>query len=83
MLNVGDNVICKESLSDWYTIGKTYFIIEIKGRQVLINDNVGDSFWFDLLVSSFNDIFNIWRVFYSPNELRKLKLKELEFMQKV
>jgi hypothetical protein len=69
MLKVGDKLICKERLVDWYTIGRTYNII--------------NTFSFGLLKSTYNDIFFIWRFFYSPNELRKLKLKELEFMQKV
>ena len=83
MLKVGDKLICKERLVDWYTIGRTYNIINIEGEQISIKDNMDVSFSFGLLKSTYNDIFFIWRFFYSPNELRKLKLKELEFMQKV
>ena len=72
MLKVGDKLLCKKS-SECYKKyeGKCYTIskIDINYNLIQIDD------WFSLY---YDDIFYyIWYYFYTPQELRKMKLEKL------
>ena len=79
MLKVGDKLLCKKKYTS-YMRGKYYYVLKIsKGYNnnyvfiYLKNDNnIKD--WFNFTKKS---DYYIWNYFYTPKEIRRMKLKQL------
>ena len=70
-LKVGDKLLCKKddsSLNSFVYKGEYYIVNEVN-YWILINNL--DYF------TDINETYYIWNFFYTPQELRKLKLKQL------
>ena len=80
MLKVGDKLLCKKNSSeDWFIAGKCYPIVKIEtypdySSRIWVSYNNTNSDWFN---SNKNDNWCIWDQFYTPQEVRKMKLKQL------
>ena len=71
-IKVGDKLLCKKSYKyNSHIKGKYYTITKIKDN-VYVDLDYDD--WFSLYP---NNIWYIWNFFYTPQEVRKLKLKKL------
>lgn len=81
MLKVGDKLLGKKMAHDFYFnnfdkdfIKDDYIIVKIDGKTLNIcNDGINVCFSFDDQYYPY-----IWYYFYSPQEVRKLKLEELK-----
>lgn len=79
-MQIGDKLLCKQdyrfSSKEFYS-GQEYIIENILSKEEVYF--CIDGLWF---YSSYNNMsnamVNIWDYFYSPSELRKLKLKNLQ-----
>ena len=79
MLKVGDKLLCKITnffVDKYYTIK----IINKFDNSVIfrIKNENDDFFTFSL---NKNDNYYIWKYFYTPNEVRKMKLKKLKHVK--
>lgn len=87
---IEDKVICKKELDSKYKIGlkfvpgKTYTIKKIDFNAIyrhlwienIDTKYINDGSWFSLADSEIG-MYNFYEYFYSPQELRKLKLQQL------
>ena len=79
MLRVGDKLLCKRD--------KDYYNYENKCKGIIYTSNCIDNnkIYFNetyFYVITDQRYFYIWRYFYKPNELRKLKLEKLNKIKK-
>ena len=74
-MKVGDKLLCKKSYYD-IKKHKYYTITDIKKLNYFVDYYfyMFESRWYCL---DPNDIWYIWNYFYTPQELRKMKLKQL------
>ena len=78
MLKVGGKLLCKllcksQNLYLEFDAGKYYTISKISYDSILIDD-----WWFSLTKIDVAYWSYIWDYFYTPQEVRKLKLKQLK-----
>ena len=73
MLKVGDRLSCKRDYINYNSI-KGYFY-KCKGEYHTITDIVDNKIYFN---DYYLDLkFDFWNYYYTPQEMRKLKLKQL------
>ena len=81
MLKIGDKLLCKKT-GKLYNIKKISYIIKDEYYFDWINNfihlNLND-YYFSL---DQNNYYYIWKYFYTPQEIRKLKLKKIKVNRK-
>ena len=84
MIKVGDRILCKNNLSEFgqnfnFTIGKNYTIEKIIKSEIYMYDDLNYLVWYEnVRVVNKADYISIWNYFYTPNEVRKMKLERLK-----
>ena len=73
-LKVGDKLLCKNVISIKLKIGKYYTILKIDNNNNIIHF---DNYYFYTNPRAYEYYNYIWEYFYTPQEVRKLKLKQL------
>ena len=88
MLKVGDKLLCKKSDSLRCKRGKSdkVYLGKVKDKYYIITDIVNNRIYFDddyyyLNSLSTNWFKYIWDYFYTPQELRKMKLEKLRHVK--
>ena len=84
MLKVGDELLCKK-VFDFFKISTDFLVnnyYTIKIIDKTDNSILIEKIWFSLNKTSKNSLYRvcIWDHFYTPQELRKLKLEKLKFI---
>lgn len=80
-MNVGDKLTCKESLiyfgvKNFFDTNKEYEINSICENEVVLIDNFMQAVSLYKNIDELDEDY-IWRTFYKPGELRKLKINTI------
>ena len=77
MLKVGDRLLCKKNTTNNNKYNKYELFLKNEYYIITIIDNVYVYVCHDWYKLDQNSIWYLWDFFYTPQEVRKLKLKQL------